>query len=324
MALTTGLVVAGQTYAHADESYTVESGDSLWKISQDFDASVQELKSFNNLSSNIIHPGQTITVSEGSTSNNSTSNTNSDAAVHTVQSGDTLSGIASDNNTSVSSIMSLNDLSNHLIYPGQSLTLSGNGSNDSNVEEENTDIQTSTHTVQSGDTLSQLASDYGTTVSSLKTLNNLSSNLIIVGQSLTVNEDADESSSQPDNSSPDETTTSSAESLIDEAMQHIGAPYAWGGTSPAGFDCSGFLNYVFNQEGIDLPRTVSGIWAGGNDAGTPSRGDIVFFETYTAGPSHAGIYLGNGEFVHAGSNGVTIGDMNNSYWAPKYLGAKSY
>ncbi|MGP4041280.1 C40 family peptidase [Gracilibacillus sp. D59] len=131
-----------------------------------------------------------------------------------------------------------------------------------------------------------------------------------------------ESSSEPKQVSSSKTSVSVG-AIISTAKTHIGTPYVWGGTSTAGFDCSGYLQYVFNQLGISLPRTVSDIWNATKHVDQPSVGDLVFFETYKPGPSHAGIYIGNGQFIHAGeSNGVGISKLSNSYWSERYLGAK--
>jgi cell wall-associated NlpC family hydrolase len=83
---------------------------------------------------------------------------------------------------------------------------------------------------------------------------------------------------------------------------------------------------VFDEaENIDLPRTVDEIYAEGTSVDEPAVGDIVFFNLEGDGPSHAGVYVGNGEFWHASSsNGVTSDDLNSSYWSDKYIGAKSY
>jgi peptidoglycan DL-endopeptidase LytE len=113
--------------------------------------------------------------------------------------------------------------------------------------------------------------------------------------------------------------------LVDYAKRFMGTPYVWGGTSPSGFDCSGYINYVFkNSHSIYLPRTVADMWKNtGYRVSTQAVGDLVFFETYTSGASHMGIYIGNGKFIHAGSStGVTIADMNNTYWKPRYVGTK--
>ncbi len=129
--------------------------------------------------------------------------------------------------------------------------------------------------------------------------------------------------SKPSVSTP---SSSSASKVTSYGKRFVGTPYVWGGTSPSGFDCSGFLNYVYrNAAGVSLPRTVAGIYSTGTRVSTPSPGDIVFFETYQPGASHAGIYLGGGQFLHASSSkGVMISSMSNSYWQPRYLGAKRY
>ncbi|WP_186577753.1 C40 family peptidase [Aquibacillus kalidii] len=115
----------------------------------------------------------------------------------------------------------------------------------------------------------------------------------------------------------------STATLISNAKQYVGTPYVWGGESPGGFDCSGYIQYVFQTVNIQLPRTVSDIWNMTKPVNELSIGDFVFYETYKAGPSHMGIYVGNGQFIHAGeSRGVEISNMNNSYWEPRYLGAK--
>jgi cell wall-associated NlpC family hydrolase len=119
-----------------------------------------------------------------------------------------------------------------------------------------------------------------------------------------------------------ETTHSVDASVMGVAKQLVGTPYKWGGTSPSGFDCSGFLQYVYAKKGFSIPRTVSDIWNFAVSVAKPSVGDLVFYQTYKKGPSHAGIYLGNGQFIHSGSKGVTISKMNTSYWQQRYLGSK--
>ncbi|WP_096188942.1 C40 family peptidase [Evansella halocellulosilytica] len=134
-----------------------------------------------------------------------------------------------------------------------------------------------------------------------------------------------ESKEKDESNSSESKSSSSVESVISSAKQLIGSPYVWGGTSPSGFDCSGFLVYVYENNGISLPRTVSDIWDASTSVSSPQRGDFVFFQTYTNGPSHAGIYLGDGDFIHTGtSSGVTVSNLSEDYWQSRYLGAKRY
>jgi cell wall-associated NlpC family hydrolase len=119
--------------------------------------------------------------------------------------------------------------------------------------------------------------------------------------------------------------STSVDRVLRTAQQFVGVPYVWGGTSPNGFDCSGFTQYVFGLNGVYLPRTADVQY----EAGIPVRfeelrpGDLVFFSTYEPGPSHDGIYLGNGDFINAtSSRGIAIDRMDSSYWKQRYIGAR--
>jgi cell wall-associated NlpC family hydrolase len=118
-------------------------------------------------------------------------------------------------------------------------------------------------------------------------------------------------------------TSRMATELTRSALRFLGVPYAFGGTSSSGFDCSGFVQHVFAMLGIALPRTADAQYDVGHRAlGGPHPGDLVFFDTY-GGVSHVGIYLGGGKFVHASSShGVMVSRLSESYWATRYVGAK--
>jgi cell wall-associated NlpC family hydrolase len=115
-------------------------------------------------------------------------------------------------------------------------------------------------------------------------------------------------------------------SVIQLAMACRGTHYVRGGTSRGGFDCSGFTRYVYAKYGIMLPHS-SAAQAGRGTAVSRSElkpGDLVFFQTYRRGISHVGIYIGNGNFVHAASrgSGVRVDSLDSSYYAPRYRGAR--
>ncbi len=117
--------------------------------------------------------------------------------------------------------------------------------------------------------------------------------------------------------------------IVSKAEQYLGVPYKWGGTSPSGFDCSGFVYYVFRSMGINISRTLVTMYAQGTkiDKDELQPGDIVLFQnTYKAGVSHVGIYVGNGKFIHSPSSGkvVSYADLYSDYYVSHYYGAVRY
>jgi len=118
-------------------------------------------------------------------------------------------------------------------------------------------------------------------------------------------------------------TTQIAARLTKSAMRFLGVPYVFGGTTTAGFDCSGYVQHVFAMLGVHLPRTADAQYTVGHKVAQVEPGDLVFFQTYTYGPSHVGIYLGHGRFVHSSSShGVEVSELHDAYWSSRYLGAK--
>lgn len=112
---------------------------------------------------------------------------------------------------------------------------------------------------------------------------------------------------------------------VSTAYNYLGTPYVWGGTSPNGFDCSGFTQYVFKQLGVSLNRTAASQLKNGTKVTSLQTGDLVFFaNTYStsAAASHVGIYIGNNQFIHAANGGVKITSMDQEYYAARYIGAR--
>ena len=119
----------------------------------------------------------------------------------------------------------------------------------------------------------------------------------------------------------------SGQAILSEAQKHLGAPYVWGGASPAGFDCSGFVYYVLKTVGLSPNRTPEDQFRQGTpvDRSNLQPGDVVFFYgTYADKVSHVGIYAGNGQFIHAPNSRsvVSYSDLTSGYWGQHYYGAR--
>lgn len=113
--------------------------------------------------------------------------------------------------------------------------------------------------------------------------------------------------------------------ILDTAFQFYGVRYQFGGQTPRAFDCSGFTSYTYARHGQKLPRAADAQFKTGKPVRTKELkpGDLVFFTTYEPGPSHVGIFIGYGRFIHASaSKGVVVSRLDEPYWKPRYLGAK--
>ena len=124
-------------------------------------------------------------------------------------------------------------------------------------------------------------------------------------------------------------SSGSASEVVDLAMQYLGYPYCYGGSSPSGFDCSGFVRYVYSQFGCSLNRTASAQMSNGTSVSMSELqpGDLVFFLKSGSGASrasHVGIYIGGGQFIHAStsSTGVIISDMDSAYYTTGFVGGR--
>ncbi|EAD5395668.1 TPA_asm: 1,4-beta-N-acetylmuramoylhydrolase [Listeria monocytogenes] len=183
--------------------YTVVKGDSLWKIANNNKVTIANLKAWNNLKSDFIYPGQKLKVSAGSTSNTNTSkpstntntskpstNTNTNAKVYTVAKGDSLWRIANNNKVTIANLKAWNNLKSDFIYPGQKLKVSAGSTTNTNTAKPSTNNPSNstvkTYTVKKGDSLWAISRQYKTTVDNIKAWNKLKSNMIHVGQKLTI------------------------------------------------------------------------------------------------------------------------------------------
>ncbi|EAD1588482.1 1,4-beta-N-acetylmuramoylhydrolase [Listeria monocytogenes] len=183
--------------------YTVVKGDSLWRIANNNKVTIANLKAWNNLKSDFIYPGQKLKVSAGSTSNTNTSkpstntntskpstNTNTNAKVYTVAKGDSLWRIANNNKVTIANLKAWNNLKSDFIYPGQKLKVSAGSTTNTNTAKPSTNNPSNstvkTYSVKKGDSLWAISRQYKTTVDNIKAWNKLTSNMIHVGQKLTI------------------------------------------------------------------------------------------------------------------------------------------
>jgi cell wall-associated NlpC family hydrolase len=328
------------------DTYTVKKGDTLSHIAYTYKTTVVDLKKTNKLSSDLIYVNQTLTV-PGTTAVTKPvvapakpAAKAEGATVYIVVSGDTLSKIASQHKIVLSDLMKWNNLSGYLIHPGQKLKVS-NGTAavppapvktqptaPAQPAKQPAKSEQAEYIIKSGDTLSGIGKQFGMTVQELKMLNNLKSDMIFVGQKLLVSKktEATPSSPAPVQAPATQPVPSVDSEVLAIGQDLLGVPYAWGGSTPEGFDCSGFIYYAFNKAGMQMGRYSSeGYYNRAYYINAPQPGDLVFFEnTYKPGISHMGIYLGNNEFIHASDNGVVISNLDNPYYKKHFDGFKRF
>ena len=122
--------------------------------------------------------------------------------------------------------------------------------------------------------------------------------------------------------------TKASSNVLSRAVNVLGTPYRWGGSSPSkGFDCSGLVKYAFNDATFDLPRTSNAMASGHGekvDRNDLKPGDLIFFNIKSRRVNHVAIYLGNDRFIHAPRRGksVTIDTLKKPYWESHYVVAK--
>lgn len=308
-----------------------------------------------------------------------------EASTYHVQKGDTLTKIAEKHNTSIQNLKEWNRLTNDLIYVNQKLVVTKVANTievkpavtkpavsnlvtkpvvtqkpvvkpkpiqATHVVEEIINSGTTTHTVVKGDTLTKIAQQYNVSVASLKTWNNLTTDVIFLGQtlkfqvaSLPVTIEAKPVVEAPKELAIDEmirqqlaseqvlTTKPSSEqqgrygTVLTVAEQLRGIPYLYGGNTTAGFDCSGFVSYVYSAAGFDITRksSLDYFLLDTVRVAEPVPGDFVFFKnTYIPTISHMGIYLGDNQFIHAGTKGIEIASIETTYWADRFVAYKRY
>ena len=270
-----------------EQKYTVQNGDNLWLIATRFNTTVEAIMYVNNLSSEILIPGQELvipkpgTVVPSTAENRSTAPTRNQASPvkYVVQYGDSLWFIAVKFQTSVEAIKELNGLTSDQIRPGMTLLVSGKSSSPSRKQQSGSNSQPASQPKKENSTKTQQKENQVSTP-------------------------------QP------------KANILETAKQFLGVPYKYGGNSPKeGFDCSGFVKYVYGLHGINLPRVAADQAKVGTRVSTPAVGDLVFFAE-NGSVVHVGIYAGNNTFIHANrKQGVIFTSLNQQWYKERYIGA---
>ncbi|MEM5568531.1 LysM peptidoglycan-binding domain-containing protein [Aerococcus viridans] len=469
LATSAALAAFATTNVSADEVYTIESGDTLSAISRKFDLSIADLIEVNTIDNqDLIIAGHSLNIPTVDAPVVASTKRVADASnVYTVVAGDTLNKIAADFDTAAQNLRDLNGISGDLILVGQQLKVKGEVAQETTVEQTapvaeetvETEVETTpvveetvnnyvadlngNYTVVAGDSINKIAGQFGVSASELRVQNNLSSDLILVGQSLAipglaaapaveeapvVEETETVVEVAPVANSVDETETADAEieaqvaaeealaaeeeaqaaadaqaaaeveaqeqadaeaaaqaeaeaqaaadaqaaaeaeaaaqaqaaaeaaaqaeaeaaaqaeaeaeaaaqaeaeaaaqaqtgnvtALLNNAYAQVGVPYLWGGKTPSGFDCSGFVNYVYKQTyGVNVGSyTGEQQYAGPKiSVSSAQPGDLIFWGSYGS-PYHVAISLGNGQYIHSQRPGETVhSESINPYWAPSF------
>lgn len=394
-----GLFLASTANASASTTVKVAKNDTVWGLAKKYNVSIDSIESTNHIStsSHLILQNQSLTIPDKSSNTTKTNTDSNNTSSVTVNSGDSLWTIAQKCGTTVANLQKLNGFSDSetLITVGQSLKVSGTATTTA-TQTTKTATTTSqvtvsanhiTYTVKSGDSLYTIAQEYGISVDSLRSSNNLSS-VLLPGQTLTINDPTKtpattattstatdtssaatttstqaassstssqatatssstqaaaassssqttaatttNSTSQATQSTQATTTTSSqtattstasvsASSVISYAEQFVGVPYVSGGTSPSGFDCSGFVQYVYAHFGVSLPRTSENQSTIGSAVSVSSAqpGDLLFWGGQGSA-WHVGIYVGGSSYIAAPTTGQSVAVKSFQYFQPSF------
>lgn len=398
-----GLFLASTANASASTTVKVAKNDTVWGLAKKYNVSIDSIESTNHIStsSHLILQNQSLTIPDKSSNTTKTNTDSNNTSSVTVNSGDSLWTIAQKYGTTVANLQKLNGFSDSetLITVGQNLKVSGTATTTA-TQTTKTATTTSqvtvsanhvTYTVKSGDSLYTIAQEYGISVDSLRSSNNLSS-VLLPGQTLTINDPTKtpattattstatdtssaatttstqaasssassqatatssstqvaassstqttaassssaattNSTSQATQSTQATTTTSSqtattstasvsASSVISYAEQFVGVPYVLGGTSPSGFDCSGFVQYVYAHFGVSLPRTSEAQSTIGSAVSVSSAqpGDLLFWGGQGSA-WHVGIYVGGSSYIAAPTTGQSVAVKSFQYFQPSF------
>lgn len=284
----------------AAKTHRVKKNETLFTLAKKYHVTVEDLRSTNNLVSNHIKPKQLLVIpprSVEASAENGEGKTK--IATYKVKKTETLSRIAKKTGVSVSDLKRLNNLSKSKVKPGMVLVLR------EQIPTEDAPVKHTAKKLQlrHGDLFSE--KDYEQSLAELTEL------------------DPDQ---KIDLKKSTELKVDNLQELKKSAYGFLGTRYRFGGSSRKGIDCSSFVQQVFRELEISLPRTAREQFGIGAEVapGDLQKGDLIFFRTYASYPSHVGIYLGNNKMIHASSRDrrVVVSPINTYYYKSRFIGAK--
>lgn len=294
------MLLAFPQLVQASKTHVVRKSESLQSIARKYHVTANELKSVNNLTGTHISKGARLIIPSHAASKGKKTKV-AEKSQYKVVKGDSLPRIAKKTGVKMSDIRRLNGLKGNKIKVGQMLAL-----------------RDSTQVVED-------APHYTTVANRLELINQDLLNEQEFSDSLAELTDI-EVDRPVDLAKTIEDSGSGINKLKKTAYSFLGARYRFGGNSRNALDCSSFVQQVFREQKVSLPRTAREQFYVGSEVvrGDLRKGDLVFFQTYANFPSHVGIYLGNRKMIHASSRDhrVVISSMDTPYYISRFLGAR--
>ncbi|WP_026841493.1 C40 family peptidase [Citrifermentans bremense] len=291
------LMLSVPSLAFAAKTHRVKKHETLYSLAKKYHVTVEELKAANNLVGNSVKPRVVLVIPARSVSEGRNEAASSDAT-YKVKKSESLSRISKKTGISVAELKRLNGLSSSRVKAGKVLVLKERAPADEPKVKVVKKLQ-----LRHGDLFNE--KDYEQSLQELTAL---------------------EPEQQVDLAKNAELKVDNLKELKKSAYGFLGTRYRFGGSSRSGIDCSSFVQHVFRDLEVSLPRTAREQFEVGNAVapGDLQKGDLIFFATYASYPSHVGIYLGNNKMIHASSRDrrVVISSLNTSYYRSRFLGAK--
>jgi peptidoglycan endopeptidase LytE len=283
--------------AFAAKTHKVKKNETIASLAKKYHVPVNELKEANNRLNSSIKPGDVLVIPPRGSKTTVAGSSPDPTATYKVKKSDTLSRISKNTGVSVAELKRLNGLAKGKLKPGQILALY-----DSDVETKPGRRPVAKPSLRYADLMNE--KEYEQSLAELLDQDSVS---------VKVEKDPD-------------FTSDSVKLLKTKAFGFLGTRYRFGGTSRNGLDCSAFVQKVFNEMEVSLPRTAREQFERGEivTRGDMQKGDLVFFRTYASFPSHVGIYLGDNRMIHASSRDrrVVISSVDTPYYRARFIGAK--